>query len=54
MVGIGLYIRLGILETPTVEEKRVERTPVTTPTGNTLGGAELRDCAILNQYLRYR
>jgi MFS family permease len=32
MVGIGLYIRLGILETPTftrlVEEKRVERTPV--------------------------
>jgi MFS family permease len=32
MVGIGLYIRLGILETPTftriVEEKRVERAPV--------------------------
>jgi MFS family permease len=32
MVGIGLYIRLGILETPTftriVEERRVERTPV--------------------------
>jgi MFS family permease len=32
MVGIGLYIRLGILETPVftriVEEKRVERTPV--------------------------
>jgi len=32
MVGIGLYIRLGILETPTftriVEEKRVERVPV--------------------------
>ena len=32
MVGIGLYIRLGILETPAftrlVEEKRVERTPV--------------------------
>jgi MFS family permease len=32
MVGVGLYIRLGILETPTfariLEEKRVERTPV--------------------------
>jgi MFS family permease len=32
MVGIGLYIRLGILETPIftriVEEKRVERAPV--------------------------
>jgi MFS family permease len=32
MVGIGLYIRLGILETPIfrkiVEEQRVERTPV--------------------------
>jgi MFS family permease len=32
MVGIGLYIRLGILETPVfarlVEERRVERTPV--------------------------
>jgi len=32
MVGIGLYIRLGILETPAVnrlvEEKRVERAPV--------------------------
>ena len=32
MVGIGLYIRLGILETPTftriVEERRVERAPV--------------------------
>ena len=32
MVGIGLYIRLGILETPAfsrlVEERRVERTPV--------------------------
>jgi MFS family permease len=32
MVGIGLYIRLGILETPTftriVAERRVERTPV--------------------------
>jgi MFS family permease len=32
MVGIGLYIRLGILETPTftriVEEKRIERAPV--------------------------
>jgi MFS family permease len=32
MVGIGLYIRLGILETPTftriLEERRVERTPV--------------------------
>jgi MFS family permease len=32
MVGIGLYIRLGILETPTftriVEEKRVEPAPV--------------------------
>src|SRR6267378_515080 len=32
MVGIGLYIRLGILETPTftriVEERRIERTPV--------------------------
>jgi MFS family permease len=32
MVGIGLYIRLGILETPTftriIEEKRVERAPV--------------------------
>jgi MFS family permease len=32
MVGIGLYIRLGILETPIfrrlVEDKRVERTPV--------------------------
>jgi MFS family permease len=32
MVGIGLYIRLGILETPTfnriVEERRVERVPV--------------------------
>ena len=32
MVGVGLYIRLGILETPTftriVEEKRVERAPV--------------------------
>jgi len=31
-VGIGLYIRLGILETPTftriLEERRVERTPV--------------------------
>jgi MFS family permease len=32
MVGIGLYIRLGILETPIftrmVEERRIERTPV--------------------------
>jgi len=32
MVGVGLYIRLGILETPVfarlVEERRVERTPV--------------------------
>jgi len=32
MVGVGLYIRLGILETPTftriLEERRVERTPV--------------------------
>src|SRR6202171_3608720 len=32
MVGMGLYIRLGILETPTftriVEERRVERAPV--------------------------
>jgi MFS family permease len=32
MVGVGLYIRLGILETPAfrriVEEKRVERAPV--------------------------
>src|SRR5438128_1757976 len=32
MVGIGLYIRLGIYETPIftrmVEERRVERTPV--------------------------
>ena len=32
MVGIGLYIRLGILETPVfsriLEERRVERTPV--------------------------
>jgi MFS family permease len=32
MVGIGLYIRLGILETPTfsrmVEERQIERTPV--------------------------
>src|SRR5207249_5075991 len=32
MVGIGLYIRLGILETPSftriVEERRVERAPV--------------------------
>src|SRR5919205_2020366 len=32
MVGIGLYIRLGLLETPTftriVEERRVERAPV--------------------------
>jgi MFS family permease len=32
MVGIGLYIRLGIFETPIftrmVEERRVERTPV--------------------------
>src|SRR5882757_4073511 len=32
MVGIGLYIRLGILETPTftriIEERRVERAPV--------------------------
>src|SRR6202022_4327679 len=32
MVGIGLYIRLGNLETPTclciVEERRVERAPV--------------------------
>lgn len=32
MVGIGMYIRLGILETPVfsriVEERRVERTPV--------------------------
>jgi MFS family permease len=32
MVGIGLYIRLGILETPTfsrlVAERRIERTPV--------------------------
>jgi hypothetical protein len=32
MVGIGLYIRFGILETPTftriVEEKRIERPPV--------------------------
>src|SRR6202045_2308887 len=32
LVGIGLYIRLGILETPTftriVEERRVERAPV--------------------------
>jgi MFS family permease len=32
MVGIGLYIRLGILETPTfsrlLEEKRIERAPV--------------------------
>src|SRR5205814_4909451 len=32
MVGVGLYIRLGILETPVfarlLEERRVERTPV--------------------------
>jgi MFS family permease len=32
MVGVGLYIRLGILETPVfarlVEERRIERTPV--------------------------
>ena len=32
MVGVGLYIRLGILETPTfmrlLEEKRIERAPV--------------------------
>jgi hypothetical protein len=32
MVGIGLYIRLGIFETPIftriVEERRVERTPM--------------------------
>src|SRR5215468_12503937 len=32
MVGIGLYIRLGILETPVfqriIEERRIERTPV--------------------------
>jgi MFS family permease len=32
MVGVGLYIRLGILETPVfsriIEERRVERTPV--------------------------
>src|SRR5215472_8282374 len=32
MVGVGLYIRLGILETPTfsrlLEERRIERTPV--------------------------
>jgi len=32
MVGIGLYIRLGILETPVfarlLEERRIERTPV--------------------------
>src|SRR5499433_4397030 len=32
MVGIGLYIRLGILETPTftriLEQRRIERTPV--------------------------
>ena len=32
LVGIGLYIRLGILETPTfarlVEEKKIERTPI--------------------------
>ena len=51
MVGIGLYIRLGILETPVfariLEERRVERTPVI-EVHQTAAEADHPDCARAN------